>query len=54
LNADELTSYAVEVRYIDDFYFPSIDETTVAIEIAEKTKAFIWKKLKEKGFEDRK
>jgi len=40
-NVDELTVYAVEVRYIDDFYFPSIDETTSAIEKAEKTRSFV-------------
>jgi len=50
LGATELTSYAIEIRYGDDFYMPTIDEAKEAIEIAEKTKEFVLKKLKEKGF----
>ncbi|PKP57228.1 MAG: DNA-binding protein [Candidatus Altiarchaeales archaeon HGW-Altiarchaeales-1] len=50
INTDELTHYAVEIRYGDEFYFPSIEETKEAIEITEKVKDFVSKKLKEKGF----
>ena len=46
-----LTDYAVEVRYIDDFYFPSVDEARSAIEVAEKVKDFVVNKLKERGYE---
>lgn len=47
----ELTSYAVEIRYGDDFYIPSIEECKEAMLMAEKTKEFVIKKLKEKGVE---
>lgn len=49
--ASNLTDYAVEVRYAEEFYFPSIKEAKEAIEIAEKTKRFVIKKLKEEGLE---
>lgn len=34
-NIDELTDFAVEIRYADEFYFPSIEEARDAIEKAE-------------------
>jgi len=43
-----LTDYAVEIRYIDDFYFPSIEEAKLAIELAEEVKNFVFKKLQQK------
>ena len=49
LNADSLTSYAVEIRYPDDFYFPSLEEAKEAIEICEKAKQFVINKFKEMG-----
>jgi HEPN domain-containing protein len=49
LNADSLTSYAVEIRYPDDFYFPSLEEAKEAIEICEKVKQFVINKFKEMG-----
>jgi len=49
--ASNLTDYAVEVRYAEEFYFPSIKEAKEAIEIAEKTKRFVIKNLMERGFE---
>jgi len=49
MNVDELTDYAVELRYAEDFYFPTIEETKDSIEIAEKVKSFVLEKLKEKG-----
>lgn len=51
INADELTSYAVEIRYPEEFYFPSLQEAEKAIEIAEKVKFFILKKLRNSGLE---
>jgi HEPN domain-containing protein len=50
LEADELTKYAVEVRYGEEEYFPSVDEAREAVEIAKKVKEFVLKKLKERGF----
>ena len=50
-NADELSDYAVDVRYGDVFYFPSKNEAREAIEIAEKVKKFVLEKFKTKGFD---
>ena len=38
INAHELTDYAIEARYPDDFYLPSVSESNQAIETAEKVK----------------
>jgi HEPN domain-containing protein len=46
INAHELTDYSIEARYPDDFYFPSIEESNSAIEIAEKVKDFILNRVK--------
>lgn len=51
IKAHELTVYATELRYPDDFYIPTIEETKEALEIVEKAKDFIIKKLKEKGYQ---
>jgi HEPN domain-containing protein len=45
-----LTDYAVEARYVEYFYFPNIEETNEAINIAEKVKDFVLNKLKVVGF----
>jgi HEPN domain-containing protein len=45
LEIGTLTSYAVDVRYPDDFYSPSIDETRHCFEIATRAKDFILKKI---------
>jgi HEPN domain-containing protein len=45
--ANKLTRYAVEIRYPDDFYFPSLEEAKEAIEICEKVKQFVINKFKE-------
>ena len=50
INAHKLTRYAVQVRYPDDFYIPTIEDAKEAIRIAQKVKRFIRKKLREKGF----
>lgn len=52
IEADKLTDYAIEIRYSEEFYIPSIDEAKDAIEIAERVKYFILGKLKNKGFEN--
>ena len=40
-----LTDYAVEIRYPDDWYEPSMEETKEAYAIALKVKEFVLKKL---------
>jgi HEPN domain-containing protein len=44
-NADSLTDYAVEVRYPDVSFSPSIEESKEAFEIANRAKNNILKKL---------
>ena len=46
----KLTFYAVEIRYPDEFYFPSVEEAENAIKLVEEVKNFVVKKLKEKGY----
>jgi len=48
IKADELTDYAVEVRYGEELYFPSKEEAEEAIEIAEKVRKFVRKRLEKK------
>lgn len=48
--AIELTDYAVEIRYGEEIYFPTVEEAKEAIEIAEKVRDFVRKKLEESGF----
>jgi len=45
-----LTDFAMELRYPGNNLFPSLEETKEAIEIAEKVKVFVLRKLKEKDF----
>jgi len=51
INIQNLSIYAVEIRYPDEFYIPSIEEAKESIYLAEKTKEFVLQKLKEKGVE---
>ncbi|MGC9070914.1 MAG: HEPN domain-containing protein, partial [Elusimicrobiales bacterium] len=51
LKVENLTPYATEIRYPEDFYFPSEDEAKEAIEIAEKVRSFVIEKLKQEGLE---
>lgn len=44
--ADVLTDYAVEIRYPDDWYEPTIEETKQAYEISLKVKNFVPKKIR--------
>ncbi len=50
INADLLTKYAIEIRYGETFYFPSIEEAHEAVNIAEKVRDFVRKKFIESGF----
>lgn len=50
-DADSLTIYAAEIRYPDDFYMPTPNETRECIDIAEKSVDFIKKKLEEDGYQ---
>lgn len=44
-NADMLTDYAVEIRYPDEWYEPSIEEAKKAYELAKAIKDFVLEKL---------
>jgi len=43
--ADSLTDYAVEIRYPDDWYEPTLEEAKKAFAVAEMIKEFVLKKL---------
>jgi HEPN domain-containing protein len=45
LNVGNLSFYAVEVRYPDEFYIPSVAEANECFEIASIARDFILKKL---------
>lgn len=49
LNIGDLTFYAVEVRYPEEFYTPTLEEAKECFEIASKVKDFVFKKLEIKG-----
>lgn len=42
-----MSEYAVELRYPDDFYSPSSEETEKSIVLAQKVKSFVISKLNE-------
>ena len=44
-NADILTDYAVEIRYPDEWYEPTIEEARKAYELAKEVKNFVIEKL---------
>lgn len=48
INVDGLTNYAVDLRYPETYYIPSIDEARKAFDKAVKIKDFILDKLNEK------
>jgi HEPN domain-containing protein len=52
LNATKLTRYAIEARYPDEFYIPSIEVAKESVEIAKKVKSFVIEKLKKAGFHE--
>jgi HEPN domain-containing protein len=43
--ADKLTDYAIEIRYPDDWYEPTLNEAKEAFDIASKIKEFIQNKI---------
>ncbi len=43
---DKLTDYAVEVRYPDEFYIPSVEEARESYQIANEIGSFVKDKLK--------
>ena len=45
IDVGDLSFYAVEARYPDEFYEPSIDEAKECLEIAKKVREFLMKKL---------
>ncbi|MCX6584604.1 MAG: HEPN domain-containing protein [Candidatus Aminicenantes bacterium] len=45
IDIGDLSFYAVEVRYPDDFYIPTEKEARESLEIARKVKEFIFQKL---------
>jgi HEPN domain-containing protein len=44
--AEKLASYAISIRYPDEFYIPSVKEAEEAFRLATSAKVFILKKLK--------
>jgi len=46
LDIGNLRFYAVEVRYPDEFYFPSVEEAKKCFEISLNIKDFVFSKLK--------
>jgi len=50
-NVDSLTRYATVLRYAEELYIPSVEETRQATDLAEKVKWFVLDKLRRKGFE---
>jgi HEPN domain-containing protein len=49
LGGPALTTYAVKARY-DELVFPSVEEACDAVNLAQHTRDFVCKKLKEKGY----
>lgn len=45
----ELTAYATDLRYGEEFYLPSMEERKRAIALAEKVREFVRQKLQEIG-----
>ena len=50
---EPLTAYAVELRYPDDLYFPSIQEMREAEQMASLAEAFIVERLANEGIDPR-
>ena len=51
LEVGNLSFYAVEVRYPDEFFIPSLDEAKECLRIARKVKEFVMNKLEVKDDE---
>lgn len=50
LQADSLSIYGVEIRYVDDFYLPTLEEAEQSVRIARAVRSFVRIKLIESGF----
>lgn len=44
-NVDELTAYAVDMRYPSDFYMPTPAEAQAAVKMAEEVRSFVSAKI---------
>lgn len=47
---DELTDYAIEIRYADDYYIPTINEAREAIQKAEYVREFVRTRIMESNY----
>jgi len=45
----ELTTYATDLRYGEEFYLPSVEEANRAIALAKRVRGFVRQKLQESG-----
>ena len=50
-NIEMLTPYGTIIRYADDFYMPTIEETREAVAMAEMVRNFVQEKLSVAGFD---
>jgi HEPN domain-containing protein len=48
--ADRLTDFAVDIRYGEEFYLPSLSETMESMQLARRVRDFVAKKLLATGF----
>ena len=48
---DDLTRYATTLRYSEEFYRPSVEETERAIALAERVRNFVREKMEKAGFD---
>ena len=48
-----MTDYATTLRYSEEFYTPSREETEEAIKLTEKVRKFVLGRFKAAGFEPR-
>lgn len=52
--AEALTPYSVDIRYADDFYFPTKEETAEAADAGQRVQSFILAKFAQVGVDPRK
>lgn len=45
IDVGNLSFYAIEIRYPDDFYIPTVKEAIESIQIAKQVKSFVLKKI---------
>lgn len=50
-HVDVLTPYAVEIRYAEDFYTPTLDEAKNAVELAGEVASFVVGLFQKDGFD---